>query len=315
MTQTRLPFDVYLDHLEADSARFAEVLEGADQHAKVPACPEWTAFDLAYHLAEVQHSWTQIVSRRLATDEQAGAIEKPARPEHYADCVALVREHSDLLLQALRSTAPETPAWTWSTEQSVGFTYRRQAHEALIHRLDAEQVAGTCTPLPAALSADGVDEILRIMYGGCPPWGTITPTPGRTVRLRSTDTGDSWLVTLATFTGRRTRRRPHRGTRHPHRRLRRRLRRAGHDHRHCRGPRRLAVAPRRRRRDRVRGRRGGAGRVPPGRRPGRQLTGPLSRPSSGCLGARARPSRFGHGSSRRPGRAWARGPARSSGRR
>ena len=39
------------------------------------------------------------------------------------------------------------------------------------------------------------------MYGGCPPWGTITPYPGRTLRLRSTDTGDSWLVTLARFTG------------------------------------------------------------------------------------------------------------------
>ncbi len=115
--------------------------------------------------------------------------------------MSLVRENSDLLLQALRSTAPETPAWTWSNEQSVGFTYRRQAHEALIHRVDAEQVAGTPTRLPAALSADGVDEVLRIMYGGCPPWGTITPIPGRTIRLRSTDTGNSWLVTMATFTG------------------------------------------------------------------------------------------------------------------
>ena len=198
---TRLPFDVYLDHLEADSARFADVLQDADPAARVPACPDWDAFDLAYHLAEVQHFWTQVVSRRLATNDQVEAIEKPARPERYADCVALVRDGSDLLLQALRSTAPETPAWTWSNEQSVGFTYRRQAHEALIHRLDAEQVVGRPTPLPAALSADGVDESLRIMFGGCPPWGTITPTPGRTARLRSTDTGDSWLVTLATFSG------------------------------------------------------------------------------------------------------------------
>ena len=197
----RLPFDVYLDHLEADSARFADVLTEADPEARVPACPDWNAFDLAYHLAQVQHFWTQIVSRRLATDQQVEAIEKPARPERYADCVALVRDGTDLLLQALRSTAPETPAWTWSNEQSVGFTYRRQAHEALIHRLDAEQVVGSPTPLPVSLSADGVDEVLRIMYGGCPPWGTITPTPGRTVRIRATDTGDSWLVTMATFTG------------------------------------------------------------------------------------------------------------------
>jgi uncharacterized protein (TIGR03083 family) len=198
---TRLPFDVYLDHLEAESARFADVLAEADPKAQVPACPDWDAFDLAYHLAQVQHFWTQIVSRRLSSGEQVEAIEAAVRPERYTDCVALVRDGSDLLLQALRSTAPETPAWTWSNEQSVGFTYRRQAHEALIHRLDAEQAVGTPTPLPAQLAADGVDEVLRIMYGGCPPWGTITPTPGRTARLATTDTGDSWLVTMARFTG------------------------------------------------------------------------------------------------------------------
>jgi hypothetical protein len=51
------------------------------------------------------------------------------------------------------------------------------------------------------LSADGVDEVLRVMYGGAPEWGTFTPLPARTVRVRSTDTGDSWLVTLGRFTG------------------------------------------------------------------------------------------------------------------
>ena len=41
-----------------------------------------------------------------------------------------------------RRADPAEPAWTWSAEQTVGFTLRRQAHEALIHRLDAEQTAG-----------------------------------------------------------------------------------------------------------------------------------------------------------------------------
>jgi hypothetical protein len=39
------------------------------------------------------------------------------------------------------------------------------------------------------------------MYGGCPHWGTFTPAPARTVRIRATDTGHSWLVTLGRFTG------------------------------------------------------------------------------------------------------------------
>ena len=51
------------------------------------------------------------------------------------------------------------------------------------------------------LSADGVDEALRIMYGGLPSWGSFTPKPDKTIRLRATDTGDSWFVTLGHFFG------------------------------------------------------------------------------------------------------------------
>jgi len=51
------------------------------------------------------------------------------------------------------------------------------------------------------LSADGVDEALRLMYGGLPSWGTFTPAgPGR-LRLRASDTGDSWLIAMGQFTG------------------------------------------------------------------------------------------------------------------
>ena len=81
------------------------------------------------------------------------------------------------------------------------FIRRRQAHEALIHRVDAELTAGQRTPLDPALSADGVGEALRVMYGGLPAWGTFTPADGLTLRLRATDTGDSWFLTLGQFTG------------------------------------------------------------------------------------------------------------------
>jgi hypothetical protein len=55
--------------------------------------------------------------------------------------------------------------------------------------------------MDTALSRDGVDEVLRVMYGGVPPWGEFTPDPASTVRVRATDTGDSWLLTLGRFTG------------------------------------------------------------------------------------------------------------------
>ncbi len=81
-------------------------------------------------------------------------------------------------------------AWSWAAEQTVGFTVRRQAHEALIHRLDAEQTADEVTPLDPALAADGVAELLEVMYGGEPRSGRFEPAGGF-VRIALTDTGQA----------------------------------------------------------------------------------------------------------------------------
>ncbi len=68
--------------------------------------------------------------------------------------------------------------------------------------MDAELTAGERTGMDPRLSADGVDEALRIMYGGeVPDWGSFTPAGPQTVRLRATDTQDSWVVTVGRFTG------------------------------------------------------------------------------------------------------------------
>ncbi|HEY2577179.1 MAG TPA: maleylpyruvate isomerase family mycothiol-dependent enzyme [Streptosporangiaceae bacterium] len=189
----------YIDHLVRESARFADVIQQAPPQARVPSCPDWDADDLLWHLGEVQSLWTTVVREKLPGDE--AEKRNPQRPADRAGLLEFYRQASAALAGLLRATSPDTPAWTWSREQTVGFIYRRQAHEALIHRIDAELTAGSRTPVDAPLAADGVDEGLRIMYGACPDWGTITPVPGRTVRLRATDTGDSWLVTLARFTG------------------------------------------------------------------------------------------------------------------
>ena len=147
----------------------------------------------------MQWFWGTVVRERL-TGEQAEAL-KPPRPDGRAALAAFYGQASRDLQEALAAAAPDTPAWTWSPDQTVGFIRRRQAHEALIHRVDAELTAGERTPMDPALSADGVDEALRVMYGGVPDCGTFTPDAGSTVRLAASDTGDTWFVTLGRFTG------------------------------------------------------------------------------------------------------------------
>jgi uncharacterized protein (TIGR03083 family) len=189
----------YLDHLTRESARFHTVLRDVPADLPVPSCPDWNAEDLLWHLGEVQWFWGTVVRDRLNGAEVDTLT--PARPAGRAGLDDFFRQSSDELRRVLAATPPETPAWTWSTEQTVGFIRRRQAHEALIHRIDAELVAGSRTPTDPVLGADGVDEVLRIMYGGVPSWGRFQPQAARTVRIRATDTDDSWLITLGRFSG------------------------------------------------------------------------------------------------------------------
>jgi uncharacterized protein (TIGR03083 family) len=194
----------YLAHVARDSARFIEVLARTHPDARVPTCPDWDADDLLWHLAEVQWFWATIASRGLTAFEDVEALDRgghPGRPSRREDLLAFFGRATADLQHSLNAVPPDTPAWTWSDEQSVGFIRRRQAHEALIHRLDAELTAGDRTPMDVDLSTDGVDEALHIMYGGLPPWGQFAPDPTQTVRVETTDTQRSWLVTLGRFTG------------------------------------------------------------------------------------------------------------------
>jgi uncharacterized protein (TIGR03083 family) len=189
----------YVAHLRAESARFAEALREAAPGTPVPTCPNWNADDLLWHLGEVQWFWASIVRDSLPDPSE---LKHPDRPSDRDALLAFFSEASDELQRTLATTDPTAQRWTWSKEQTAGFTRRRQAHESLIHRVDAELTAGLeRRPIDPALAEDGVDEVLRIMYGGAPPWGTVHAQGGPELRVTASDTDRSWLVSRARFTG------------------------------------------------------------------------------------------------------------------
>lgn len=191
----------HLHHLDAESQRFGEVLRGTDPASRVPSCPEWDADDLLWHLADVHWFWGEIVRGGLVDLDQVEEVADAERPDSLEETLAFYDRTRQALVTALAARAPADRAWTWSAEQSVGWIRRRMAHEALVHRVDAELAAGDRTPMDPALSADGVDEALRVMYGGSDDRSSFRPDPGRTLRLAASDTGDSWLVTLGRTSG------------------------------------------------------------------------------------------------------------------
>ena len=82
-----------------------------------------------------------------------------------------------------RRRRPAEEAWTWSDDHTVGFILRRQAHEALVHRVDAEQAAGASRELDAELAADGVAEVPRRDVRRLPAVGLLGAAPRRYVRV------------------------------------------------------------------------------------------------------------------------------------
>jgi uncharacterized protein (TIGR03083 family) len=191
----------YLTHLAADSARFVEVLAQTPPEARVPTCSDWDADDLLWHLGQVQWFWAAIIGRGLTVHAQVENLDNGGRPAGRAGLLAFFGQASDDLQHNLAAASPQTSAWTWSQDQTVGFIRRRQAHEALIHRIDAELTAGDRTPMDPDLSTDGIDEALGFLDAEPAPSAHLAPDPAHSVRVRTTDTGRSWLLWLGQLTG------------------------------------------------------------------------------------------------------------------
>ena len=196
-TPPAAPVD-FLAHLRDESARFLGALRDADLSRPVPSCPDWTGADLLWHLGGVQWFWGTVVRERLQSPE---GLEEPPRPESDHGLVQFFEEQSARLLLALTDADPAEQVYMWADDKTVGYIRRRQAHEALIHRLDAELTAGSDpTPLDPALASDGLQEVIDVMYGGHPPWGAFTPG-GPQLEIVAEDTGLTLPVVLGRFAG------------------------------------------------------------------------------------------------------------------
>jgi uncharacterized protein (TIGR03083 family) len=187
----------FLVTIREQSERFLEALAGVPGDAAVPTCPGWTADDLVWHLGEVQHHWA-----RVAEGLQGDEVPEPERPAGTVDLRRFVARAGTDLLGALAERDPAAPCWSWHPDGgTLGWVARRQAHEALVHRVDAELTAGLDVRPPSLeVAVDGVDEVLMVLVDGVPDWGSFT-RDGVRVRLSCTNAPASWVLELGHFTG------------------------------------------------------------------------------------------------------------------
>lgn len=189
-----MDFDAYLTAIRRESDTLASAAtRGLDQ--PVPSCPGWTVRDVVRHTGAIHRQKGQIVRERWL-DEQPPLVDPPQ-----SGLLEWFRSGANSLLATLDATDPATPIYSWfPPDQTVGFWYRRMAHETVIHRVDAELAHGVPLPLDAALAADGIDEVLTVFMVGSPEWSEeIRSEP--TLRLECTDQPGTWDLRFMTWSG------------------------------------------------------------------------------------------------------------------
>ncbi len=181
-------------HVRAETSAYAAVLARAVDDPSllarpVDGCPGWTLHDLTDHLGGV-HRW---VVTAIEEGHGRGAAEPAPR-----DPVALrawFGEGATALIMALDG-GPASPAWSFSREPGhdrLAFWQRRQAHENLVHRWDAQSAVGTPAALDRALAADGIAEVLEVFVPRMRVRGLLGALPDG-IRLEATDTGGAWVL-------------------------------------------------------------------------------------------------------------------------
>lgn len=153
--------DWYADHVLADVELFAGVLERGPLDAAVAACPGWDVARLAVHLGTI-HRWARHNATHASPPENTSAF-KPEPSLDGAGLGAWLQAGAADLADTLRSLDPDAPTWhPFLVAKVAGVWPRRQAHETVIHRWDAEQAVGSPSPIDADLASDGIDEYFEL---------------------------------------------------------------------------------------------------------------------------------------------------------
>lgn len=161
-----LSHEEYVDALREQAAMFATALRHSTFYAPVLPCPGWTAQDLVRHVVQVYaHKSAVLRAGKAVLGGDVEAAEDAPFLEAIERHDAVVADLADLLA----GLDLDAPAWTWmegAGESTVGAWARRMAHEALMHRVDAELTAGLpVSPVDEVLAIDGVNEVLTWMAG------------------------------------------------------------------------------------------------------------------------------------------------------
>jgi uncharacterized protein (TIGR03083 family) len=185
----------YTEATGREIVRLAEVISKHDMSRPVPSCPGWDVGALIAHVGGV-HRWAAAMVRDLAERRYDRATMDLQVPEERADYTSWLLAGGELLREALAARDPDAPMWAWGGDQRVLFWSRRQLHETVVHRADAEIALGVSPVIDEAVAEDGVEEFLDLLPHV--RWRKQIKElvgDGETISWQA-DNGAGWLITL-----------------------------------------------------------------------------------------------------------------------
>ncbi len=172
---------------------------GADPHfehsAILPTCPGWSFDDLLNHLGRVYAMVATALGDPAGNPPNRDLIPRRAAGQEPADWM---RKRLELLMPMLREIPFDAVRWNFvgGPRSPVAFWWRRQAHETLIHRVDAE--LGARTPVGQSareVAADGIAEFLFVSGFREVPDDDLDLGRGMTIHLHATDMPEAeWTI-------------------------------------------------------------------------------------------------------------------------
>ena len=182
-----------IDHLApfpAELDRFVAALAAGPLTAPVAACPGWDLSQLGGHVAFV-HRWA---NEAVSTGQSPPRDRIPEAPTDPTALVGWVRDGGEALFDTLTRVAPDAPTWhPFPAPLVAGVWRRRQLHELVVHRWDAQFAVGTPDPIDATVASDGIDEYFSMML----PRRVVRDggeLPKSSLHVHCTDTAGEWLV-------------------------------------------------------------------------------------------------------------------------
>jgi uncharacterized protein (TIGR03083 family) len=195
---TQLTLDDHLAALVRGGAVLRAAAADAGLDTNVPTCPAWSVTDLVAHQGMV-HRWAAANLRGDTGHDTAASI---AAAKAADDLLGWYADGLAGLVDTLYATADDTTALVFLKDAPPArrFWARRQAHETMIHSVDAIAAARGRRPVASdvevdpLVAADGIDELLTgfITRGN----GQLHSDEPYALVIRTDDTGHSWTVRI-----------------------------------------------------------------------------------------------------------------------